>query len=77
MQEPANLELTPEQMRALGYRVVDMLVEHFAHLKDLPVGARGRPEVLRARLMTRRLRKRLAMRWSCFPSWNARCFPTT
>lgn len=52
MQEPANLELTPEQMRVLGYRVVDLLVEHFGHLKDLPVGERGQPEVLRARLMT-------------------------
>jgi len=50
MQDASNLQLTPEQMKAFGYHVVDLLVEHFAHLGELPVGARGRPEVLRAKL---------------------------
>lgn len=50
MQDSSHLQLTPEQMKAFGYQVVDLLVEHFAHLGELPVGARGRPEVLRAKL---------------------------
>src|SRR5437870_10384805 len=29
-----TLELTREQMRSLGYRIVDTLVEHFTTLKD-------------------------------------------
>lgn len=32
-----HLELPPAEMRALGYRVVDLLVEHFATLRDRPV----------------------------------------
>jgi aromatic-L-amino-acid/L-tryptophan decarboxylase len=31
------LELTPDQMRALGHRVVDLLVDHFAGLRGVPV----------------------------------------
>ncbi|MEY2547884.1 MAG: hypothetical protein QOD64_466, partial [Verrucomicrobiota bacterium] len=30
-------------MRRLGYRVVDILVEHFAAMRDGPVGARKQP----------------------------------
>jgi aromatic-L-amino-acid/L-tryptophan decarboxylase len=36
-------------MRQFGYRVVDLLVEHFAQLRDEPVGAKGRPDELRPR----------------------------
>jgi glutamate/tyrosine decarboxylase-like PLP-dependent enzyme len=35
--EAARLELPPEEMRALGYRVVDLLVEHFTTLRERPV----------------------------------------
>src|SRR6476469_353291 len=35
----SNLELTREEMRALGYEVVDRLVEHFATLRDQPPAA--------------------------------------
>src|SRR5689334_15944865 len=31
-----HLDLSREEMRALGYRVVDTLVEHFANLPDTP-----------------------------------------
>jgi aromatic-L-amino-acid decarboxylase len=31
-----RLELPPEEMRRLGYQVVDMLIEHFAGLRDKP-----------------------------------------
>lgn len=37
-------------MRRLGYRVVDLLVEHFDAMRDGPVGAKGAPEELMARL---------------------------
>ena len=33
----ARLELSGDEMRALGYRVVDILVEHFEQLRDKPV----------------------------------------
>jgi glutamate/tyrosine decarboxylase-like PLP-dependent enzyme len=36
-------------MQKLGYRVVDALVEHFAGLRDGPVGAKGKPDEMRAR----------------------------
>ena len=36
-------------MRRLGYRVVDMLVRHFAGMRDQPVGAKGTPDDLLAR----------------------------
>src|SRR5687767_5052162 len=32
----ARLELSPQEMRAMGYRVVDLVVEHFAGLRDAP-----------------------------------------
>jgi aromatic-L-amino-acid/L-tryptophan decarboxylase len=45
----ARLELSPEQMQQLGYRVVDALVEHFAGMRDGPVGAKGKPAEMLAR----------------------------
>jgi aromatic-L-amino-acid decarboxylase len=36
-----TLELSGEEMRALGYRVVDILVEHFEQLRDKPVTRRA------------------------------------
>lgn len=33
----STLELSRDDMRAMGYRVVDLLVEHFATLRDQPV----------------------------------------
>lgn len=43
---PALLELSSDEMRRLGYRVIDLLVEHFAEIRDRPVGAKGRPDDL-------------------------------
>lgn len=37
-------------MQRLGYRVVDLLVQHFTAMQDSPVGAKGKPEELMARL---------------------------
>src|SRR3984957_17837118 len=42
-----TLELSPEEMRALGYRVVDLLADHFADLSEKRVGTKGDPAVLR------------------------------
>jgi aromatic-L-amino-acid/L-tryptophan decarboxylase len=41
-----ELEFSPERMREIGYRVVDLLVEHLATLEAQPVGAKGDPAVL-------------------------------
>ena len=46
-----KLELTPAQMRELGYRVVDMIADYFSALPDKPVGRKGDPAVLRPSLM--------------------------
>jgi glutamate/tyrosine decarboxylase-like PLP-dependent enzyme len=48
--DPAQLELSAAEMRRLGYRVVDILVQHFAGMRDGPVGAKGAPDELRRRL---------------------------
>ena len=48
--DPARLELSPEEMRRFGYRVVDLLADHFARMSDGPVGAKANPETLRALL---------------------------
>ena len=46
MSVPERLELTPDEMRALGYRVVDAIVEHFERLPETsPVGRGERPEL--------------------------------
>jgi glutamate/tyrosine decarboxylase-like PLP-dependent enzyme len=48
--EAARLELPPEEMRALGYRVVDLLVEHFTTLGERPVSRHIPRSLLEARL---------------------------
>ncbi|MDB5032889.1 MAG: PLP-dependent enzyme glutamate decarboxylase [Chlorobi bacterium] len=43
-----RLTLSADEMRRMGYRVIDMLVEHFEQLGDLPVaGGTGRRELER------------------------------
>src|SRR5688500_9136414 len=38
MTEPfKNLDLSPEEFRALGYRVVDIIAEYYSSINDLPV----------------------------------------
>ncbi len=44
---PGSLELTPEEMRRFGYRVVDLLTDHFANMKQQPVGAKADPACIR------------------------------
>ncbi len=41
-----TLTLSKEEMRVMGYRVIDVLVEHLATLQDQPVGATGEPAEL-------------------------------
>ena len=48
--DPARLELSTAEMQRLGYRVVDLLVQHFAGMRDGPVGAKGEPDQLMASL---------------------------
>ena len=43
-----RLELSEAEMRALGYRVVDLVVDHLAHIEDRKVGAKGTPAEFRA-----------------------------
>jgi aromatic-L-amino-acid/L-tryptophan decarboxylase len=47
-----RLELSPEEMRELGYRVVDLITDHFAGLSEKRVGTKGDPAVLRPALLT-------------------------
>jgi glutamate/tyrosine decarboxylase-like PLP-dependent enzyme len=47
-----RLELSREEMRALGYRVADLLADHFADLGEQRVGTKGDPAVLRPKLRT-------------------------
>ncbi len=42
-----NLELTPDEMRSFGYRVIDMLVERHANMRQSPVGAKAEPRHIR------------------------------
>jgi aromatic-L-amino-acid decarboxylase len=42
-----KLELSSAEMRALGYRVVDLIADHFSRLAEKPVGRKGDPAVLR------------------------------
>lgn len=44
------LQLDPETMRQVGYRVVDMIVEHFSTLRQVPLGRRGERAELARRL---------------------------
>lgn len=46
--EPEKLELSREEMRSLGYRIVDLLVERTAGLPDLPATGWGGREELEA-----------------------------
>ncbi len=46
-----KLELSSEEMRALGYRVVDLIADHFARMNERPVGAKGDPSALRPALL--------------------------
>jgi glutamate/tyrosine decarboxylase-like PLP-dependent enzyme len=46
--DPARLELSTAEMQRLGYQVVDLLVRHFAGMRDGPVGAKGDPRQLMA-----------------------------
>jgi len=41
--ERSRLTLSREEMRDFGYRVVDLLIEHFASLRDDPVGNKSDP----------------------------------
>lgn len=50
--ETAPLELTREEMRRFGYRVVDLLTDHFAGMRDGPVGARAEAGRIRSLLNT-------------------------
>jgi glutamate/tyrosine decarboxylase-like PLP-dependent enzyme len=45
-----RLEMSAEEMRTLGYRVVDLVVQHLAEISQQPVGTKGVPAVLRAAL---------------------------
>jgi aromatic-L-amino-acid/L-tryptophan decarboxylase len=49
---PSNdaLQLSREEMRTLGYKVIDRLVEHFENLRDKPVGRRVDRPMLEERL---------------------------
>jgi aromatic-L-amino-acid decarboxylase len=47
---PSTLNLPREDMRALGYRVVDMLVEHFEELPEKPVTRKADRPTLETRL---------------------------
>lgn len=42
-----KLELSPAEMRQLGYRVVDLIADHFSRLPEKPVGRKGDPAELR------------------------------
>ena len=45
-----SLELPPDEMRGLGYRVIDAIVDHWSTLGAQPTGAVGDAEALRASL---------------------------
>lgn len=50
MTPPSGIDLTPDEMRRFGYRVVDRLVEHFESLAAQPVAGLAGRETLAARL---------------------------
>jgi aromatic-L-amino-acid decarboxylase len=50
MRNNETLTLSREEMRALGYRVVDLLVEHFSALPDKPVTRKADRATMEARL---------------------------
>jgi len=46
--DPNTLTLTRDEMRALGHRIVDLIVEHVETLRDVPATRRGTPAQLGA-----------------------------
>src|ERR1051325_7356203 len=42
-QHPSRISLSSETMRRFGYRVVDLLADHFAGMEDGPAGAKAEP----------------------------------
>ncbi len=46
----AHLELSPHQMREYGYRVIDVLVEHYSSLRGQSVVGKSDPAALQAKL---------------------------
>lgn len=50
MTPASDIDLTPEQMRRFGYRIIDRLVEHFEQLGAQPVARLVDRETLEARL---------------------------
>jgi glutamate/tyrosine decarboxylase-like PLP-dependent enzyme len=47
----STLELTQEEMREFGYRVIDFLVEHYSTLREQRVASKRDPQALWAKLM--------------------------
>ncbi len=47
-----KLDLSPDEMRALGYRVIDLIADHFTQLAEKRVGTKGDPAILRPALLT-------------------------
>ena len=45
----SSLEMSPDEMRQFGYRVVDLLVSHFANVKNGPVGRKADPAIMRTK----------------------------
>ena len=70
-----TLELSPAQMRELGYRVVDLIAEHFAQGRDHPVGRRAtRPSCVRHFLVRRHWSRLRPPKF--FRAWSATFFQT-
>jgi glutamate/tyrosine decarboxylase-like PLP-dependent enzyme len=44
------LQLSPEEMRTLGYQIVDMIVDHFEHVEDISLATRADRHTLEQRL---------------------------
>lgn len=44
--EQSRISLSEEEMRTFGYRVIDLLVDHFANVERGPVGQKGDPAKL-------------------------------
>jgi glutamate/tyrosine decarboxylase-like PLP-dependent enzyme len=42
----SRIALSEDEMRKFGYRVVDLLVDHFANVRNGPVGSKGEPAKL-------------------------------
>jgi aromatic-L-amino-acid decarboxylase len=47
---PDRIQLPPEEMRRFGYRVIDLLVDHFSHLDREPAGRKRPRAELEAKL---------------------------